>query len=1013
MRAFDLFFSYPETPHLLLNYMQGPYLKSKDQFLEAVDLSSHSMNSAAFLIFYDGQERIELTFQLLYIILSQISILIQTVLEKCNSTIQNLVLISCLPQDLIGTLFSIFCFITGVVFVPVDFQDSQLFSQHINSLKNIFRRVLIVTVPTSNIKEKLNKIHFIEINSHFTENIEILFKNVELNFILCELMSPEYPIYFFVKDRFPIAYVSYSSGTTGPPKSVLVTYKSFMACLHSSICAFYLNKDSVLFVSSPFTFDPCILQIVLALAVKCQLLLVSKSIKINPNNLVEIFIESRLTHLQCIPSLLYNIGPSLMNHYLFNPQSSIQYIILGGETFPSSYWLKQCLSVQNDKRKLPIFVNLYGTTEISPWSSYYIVSPPILNSYLEGHIHIPIIGTLFPDTTFRIEQHDSDIGVLYLENTHRICIVGGDISKLKLYPTDRSEDMSYLSTGDLVKRTNEGVVYYSRLNNCIKRSGKMINLDLVKDQILDNAHDLIFQCIIIPIFESEQPKLYLYYSTQSKKEIFKSNLIHRLSMILSPSCMPNKIIHVPQMPLNSNGKVDIQRLSNTHAQMEIQTFDNISLFHTVNMHLREALAFDKNIILKEVNDNSNFIECGGDSLMAVYFIDCIKPLFNNKDPNLFDENLLLRILFDQKIRDVHKVIKKMYFNPGNLSVESPPTNIFTFNFQWEVDAKKCIDACPISYCKDNNVRIFIGSHSGIFFCINIQNGSIEWQKNLNTRILAPAVITKSGHYVVVGAYDTNVYSFEIDTGNIYWIFQTEGIVKTAIIALHNDIVASNSYDGHMYLLNVKKKTVIWKYNIDHKILPSIPTYCRLQKRLYCASGGGTVVSITDEGILQWSRKLDSPIFSSLIHHNQSLIVAEVQGIVYLLDDTTGYIQNQISTSETIYANILLLPEQNRFYIATQEGNIFCINTRTFYQLIKICLGASIYACPVIYYAISRKQYLMIMTTNGVIHVYDEINHDLCGNFDTLCQSLSPLFCHDNFLIISSTNNKLSCFKIDP
>ncbi|KAF1743233.1 hypothetical protein MXB_1124 [Myxobolus squamalis] len=172
-----------------------------------------------------------------------------------------------------------------------------------------------------------------------------------------------------------------------------------------------------------------------------------------------------------------------MRKYIFHPKTKIKYYIIGGESFPPPTWLKQCIDYHGLSFKLPSFVNLYGTTEMSPWSSYYILSDIFLSEYIEGRAMIPIIGKLFPETYYRTEPHHSDVFSLHLGTDSRICFVDGDSSMLTHLPRADSNDRHFIPTGDLVQLKDSSVFYFSRANNCIKRGGKMINLDFLTNEV--------------------------------------------------------------------------------------------------------------------------------------------------------------------------------------------------------------------------------------------------------------------------------------------------------------------------------------------------------------------------------------------------------------------------------------------------------------------------------------------------------------------------------------------------
>lgn len=120
-----------------------------------------------------------------------------------------------------------------------------------------------------------------------------------------------------------LAYVLHTSGTTGHPKIVRVPHKCilpnvlhlrsviipfchycfiynsiFRSCyeLHPSIRSlFQVSADDVVFLASPLTFDPSVVEIFLALSSGAQLLIIPAVIKKMPNRLAQLLFKNHQT----------------------------------------------------------------------------------------------------------------------------------------------------------------------------------------------------------------------------------------------------------------------------------------------------------------------------------------------------------------------------------------------------------------------------------------------------------------------------------------------------------------------------------------------------------------------------------------------------------------------------------------------------------------------------------------------------------------------------------------------
>lgn len=78
---------------------------------------------------------------------------------------------------------------------------------------------------------------------------------------------------------------------------------------------------------------------------------------------------------------------------------------------------------------------------------------------------------------------------------------------------------------------------------------------------------------------------------------------------------------------------------------------------------------------------------------------------------------------------------------------------YSVEFDWKVNTKKCVDASPLVVAReDGAVRVFIGSHSHEFICVDGLTGRLVWTFLANDRIEASACLSKCGSYVIFGTF---------------------------------------------------------------------------------------------------------------------------------------------------------------------------------------------------------------------------------------------------------------------
>lgn len=142
-----------------------------------------------------------------------------------------------------------------------------------------------------------------------------------------------------------------------------------------------VRSSDVIFLASPFTFDPSIIEMFLALSAGALLLIVTSAVKSSPRLLLKVLfseVEHRVTVLEATPSFIMRWSLEEMQSTLLCEKSSLRVLVLGGEPCPSVQVLERWKSKQN---KTEIF-NVYGITEVSCWATVHkVVIPDVAQSF--------------------------------------------------------------------------------------------------------------------------------------------------------------------------------------------------------------------------------------------------------------------------------------------------------------------------------------------------------------------------------------------------------------------------------------------------------------------------------------------------------------------------------------------------------------------------------------------------------------------------------------------------------
>jgi amino acid adenylation domain-containing protein len=415
-----------------------------------------------------------------------------------------------------------------------------------------------------------------------------------------------------------LAYVLYTSGSTGEPKGVKVSHLSLINFLFSM--RKLLNvKDGDNFLSiTPYTFDISALEIYLPFLVGGYCFIPDEKAVNNGKLLSALIAKNNIRFVQTTPTkwqLLFDTGWQMNSRIT---------ALCGGEALPKQL----ALALSHAKEAW----NLYGPTETTIWATAYLLQENTYN--LDA---IPIGKPLDNVKVYVLDKylHPAPIGragELYISG---LCVAEGYLGKPTLTKESFLTKPSTLTgqhqaitetmykTGDVTRWLADGnLVFLGRNDQQIKHYGYRIELGAIESALLTHAN--IKQVVVLRQRLSHElnkmQQLIAYYTLKNKKKSFaEKTLRHYLSLYLPAYCIPHKFVLLAEMPLNQSGKIDRKSLS----------FQEVSLDKNHNETLTKTQSilckiWQEQLGVAHCNIDDDFYFLGGDSLSAVKIANLIE-----------------------------------------------------------------------------------------------------------------------------------------------------------------------------------------------------------------------------------------------------------------------------------------------------------------------------------------------------------------------------------------------------
>lgn len=356
-----------------------------------------------------------------------------------------------------------------------------------------------------------------------------------------------------------IAYIMFTSGSTGVPKGVAVTHQNVLHFIEWGRTCFSVTEADVFANLSPMYFDNSVFDFYIGLFSGAALVPVSREMLAAPYDLTAHVGAMGCTLWFSVPSLLiYLMAMKAMNADILSGLRSISF---GGEGYPKPE-LKKLYDAFHTQAAL---VNVYGPTECTCICSAHVLSSADFDN-LEG---LPGLGRLnqnFDRLILNEEGHESACGEL--------CLIGPNVSAgyfndpertaaAFITLTDSARFMKRMyRTGDLVEE-REGMLYFlCRKDNQIKHMGYRIELEEIEHALM-RLPQVLQAAVVYQRSDSAYGKIVAFVACRDEAD--DRLLLQNLAPLLPAYMIPSKLRVMKDLPKNPNGKVDRKALAGLFA----------------------------------------------------------------------------------------------------------------------------------------------------------------------------------------------------------------------------------------------------------------------------------------------------------------------------------------------------------------------------------------------------------------------------------------------------------------
>jgi amino acid adenylation domain-containing protein len=418
-----------------------------------------------------------------------------------------------------------------------------------------------------------------------------------------------------------LAYVLFTSGSTGAPKGVMIPQRGMINHLLAKISALGLTDRDRVAETALQTFDISIWQFLAALLAGGSVQILSDEVVHDPLRLLDAIEGQGITVFETVPSLLSAL---LQVDERFRPRlASLRWLILTGEALPPEL-CRAWLSAYPD---IPL-VNAYGPTECSDDVTHQILrQPPV-----EGTIRTPI-GSPVLNTCIHVLEPGGDLAPVGVPGELAV----GDVQVGRGYwgrpeltserfvpdPFGAEPGARLYRTGDLARwRASGEVEFLGRIDYQVKVRGFRIELGDIESSLL--RHPAVREAVVLARPQDAgalDQRLVAYVVASEGEEIVPADLREFVQKSLPEYMVPSAFVTLVRLPLTPNGKVDRKALPAPEDGAAAGPQGFVAPRTDLERSLCELLAEVLGLAPQQVSVEDSFFEIGGDSIRGAILIN--------------------------------------------------------------------------------------------------------------------------------------------------------------------------------------------------------------------------------------------------------------------------------------------------------------------------------------------------------------------------------------------------------
>jgi amino acid adenylation domain-containing protein len=428
-----------------------------------------------------------------------------------------------------------------------------------------------------------------------------------------------------------LAYISFTSGSTGEPKGAMCEHAGLLNHLFAKIDDLKIVEGTVVAQTAPQCFDISLWQLMAALLAGGRVVIVEQETILDAKRFIDRIARARVNIVQVVPSYL----EVLVSHLAQHPTElrDLEYVVATGEALKKEL-VERWFGVQPGIK----LVNAYGLTETSDDTNHEIMDRAPRGERVPlgrpiNNVHIYVVDEQFQPVPVGAPGEIVFSGV---------CVGRGYINDPERTQSAFLQDplrpgQRLYRSGDYGRSLEGGKLeFLGRRDSQVKLNGFRIEIGEIENALLrvvgvrDGA--VVVNKHLVALYAGERPL---------DPAVIRDRLAESLPAYMIPSAFHWR----KTLPLTENGKIDRKALTALAGELDGAEQNHDAPATATEQWLAGAWAEVLGIPKEQIGRRDRFFDLGGTSLSALRLVIALDRAVSFKDvtahPTLADQATLL------------------------------------------------------------------------------------------------------------------------------------------------------------------------------------------------------------------------------------------------------------------------------------------------------------------------------------------------------------------------------------